>query len=422
MLELIKNILWSPFTVLFVAIVGLIIGFKNRFRAIKKPSEILKKTIFSKNNNSSAFEAMCTALGGTIGVGNTIGVAGAIVEGGAGAIFWMVIASFFGMIIKESEIFLAVKYKGLSDRFSGPMLYINKGIGSRHFAVLWSISCILTAFGMGNLSQSMAAVSSLNTTIGIKRNFLGIFIALVVLLVISNGLSYIKKTLSACIPIITLLFVSVSVVILYLQRDAILPSVTYILKSSLNFKSGATGLKWSAFASTLRAGFSRGIFTNEAGLGSASIVHSSSEESSAEKQAAWGVLEVFIDTVVICTITGLLILTSNIPEGITTENMTLYVFDSNLGNIGCIFYSFSILVFAISSILAWYFYAECCLKFLGLSDKHMIFFKMLFATATFLGGIINAKSILLVSDIFNAIMLITNLTALILLSNETKSN
>ncbi len=422
MLKLIKNLLWSPFTVLLVAAVGIIIGARNKFRAIKNPKKILQNTIFSHESSSGAFEAMCTALGGTIGVGNTIGVAGAITEGGAGALFWMIVASFFGMIIKESEIFLAVKYKGMFDKFSGPMLYIERGIGNKYFAVLWSISCVITAFGMGNLSQSMAAVSSINAVTNIKKDILGIAIAIIVFSVVSNGLSAIKKTLGACIPVITVLFVGFSLVILYIQRNEVLPSILYVFKSAFNFRSGISGVKWSIFLSALRAGFSRGIFTNEAGLGSACIVHSSSNESTPERQASWGVLEVFIDTVLICTITGLMILSSNIPQSVATENLTLYVFGSSLGKTGSAFYAVSILIFAISSILAWYFYAECSLKYLGIKDKYIKFFKIIFALSSFLGGIINAESILYISDIFNAIMLITNLTAIVLLSNETKSN
>ena len=420
MLEIIKNILWSPITVIFIAVVGIIISIKTSFRALRKPKKVLNNTIFSKNNSSS-FEAMCTALGGTIGVGNTIGVAGAIYEGGPAALLWMLLASVFGMGIKEAEIYLAVKYKQAGAVFSGPMYYIEKGIGSKAFAMLWAVSCVFTAFGMGNISQSMAAVRSLNSVTGIDKEIISIFFTALIFILILSGMKGIKKALGACVPVITILFISVSLIIIYIQRSNLPTALCSIINSFFNGGAALSGVKWTLFAASMRAGFSRGIFTNEAGLGSASIVHSSSNESSPEKQAMWGVIEVFIDTVVICMLTGTMILTSN-TTGISPEKVTLNIFFNSLGKVGASFYSVSMLIFALASIMAWYCYAECALKYLGFPNKYLPFFKLAFSLAGFLGGIIEVESVLNISDIFNAVMLITNLTALLLLSNKLKSN
>jgi AGCS family alanine or glycine:cation symporter len=420
MLEIIKNILWSPATIALIVLTGFIISFKTSFRALKHPVKILKSTLLNKNGSSS-FEAMCTALGGTIGVGNTIGVAGAIHEGGAGSLLWMLLASLFGMVIKEAEIYLAVKYKQLGAKFSGPMYYIETGIGSKIFAVIWSISCILTAFGMGNISQSMAAVGSINSATGINTVTISIIISITVFILIANGMCGVKKALGATIPVITALFVTISILILLKQRADIKDALYDITHSFLQGENAVCGIKWSLFSASIRAGFSRGIFTNEAGLGSASIVHSSSSEASPEKQAMWGVVEVFIDTVLICMLTGMMILTSDVSTAYP-EKTTLNVFFEAFGKWGAGFYSASMLIFALASIIAWYCYAECALSYLNVSNKFNVIFKALFAIFTFLGGIIDAGKILQLSDIFNALMLITNLTALILLSDKIKSD
>ena len=417
MLKIINGILWSPATLLLIIITAITIGTKNSFRAIKKPLKTLKCTIFSKSFNKSSFEAMCTALGGTIGVGNTVGVASAIAEGGSGAQLWMLIASFFGMIIKEAEIYLSLKYKPLNSQFSGPMFYIEQGIGNKLFAKFWAISCVLTSFGMGNVSQSMTAVKSIEQITSISRTIISVIIAVIVLMSVSLGISRIKKCLGVFIPFVTIIFLSMSAIIFVIQIDNLPKIFNSNATSVMNLKNGLIGIKWSLFIRSARIGFSRGIFTNESGLGSACIVHSTSEERSPEAQARWGVTEVFIDTVIICMLTGIIILTSGISA--SPETITQTIFITRLGDIGGIVYAFSMLIFALASIIAWYCYAECSLKYLGVKTTC---FKYIFPVITFIGGITKAYNVLIVSDIFNAIMLITNLCAMLLLSNQAKSN
>ncbi len=416
MLEIIKSLLWSPLTVILIAVVGTVLCIRTSFRALRNPKRLFKDTLFS--NNKSSFEATCTALGGTIGVGNTIGVAGAIVEGGPSALLWMLIASLFGMVIKEAEIFLSVKYKPCGNEFSGPMYYIEKGIGSKKLARVWAFSCILTSLGMGNVSQSMAAISSIEGIIDGKRLFLCIILTLTVGVTVSLKLSEIKRIIGVIVPFVTVTFILSIVLILIINSKNIPYAISETFTSMIDLKSGCIGLKWSVITLAMRSGFSRGIFTNEAGLGSASIIHSSSNEASPEVQAKWGVLEVFIDTVVICSLTGVAILSCNY-EGMAIESITQYVFISSLGKIGGIIYAVSMLFFALASIIAWFCYAQCAIKYLGGNN---LFFTFLFIFATFCGGMLNARSVLIISDIFNAIMLITNLIALLLLTRQAKSN
>ncbi len=420
MLTSVRNILWGPATVFLIITAGIVLMFKTKFRALKNPVKTLKETLFSKN--SSSFKSMCTALGGTIGVGNTVGVAAAIIEGGPGALFWMLIASVFGMVIKESEIFLAVKFKPLLGDFSGPMYYIEKGLSSKFVAHLWAMSCVICAFGMGNISQSMAACESFERVFLFPKSIMGVIFSVFVFLVLSGGLGRIKNCASSIIPIISIMFVILSCVIIFLQRENLAFAVKSIFSSVFSLSSGTVGVKWAVFASAIRAGFSRGIFSNEAGLGSASVVHSSSRETSPEKQARWGVIEVFIDTVIICTLTGLMILTSDIyTHGASVQNLTLGVFVSALGTFGGSFYALSMVLFAFASILAWFCYAECSLIYIGANQKERILFRAVFAASSFLGTVISADNILVISDIFNAVMMLVNITALLLLSNHAKT-
>ncbi len=421
MLAVIRDIIWGPATVSLIAVVGIVLSFKTGFRALKSPIKNFKETIFSKNNSSS-FKAMCTALGGTIGVGNTVGVASALVEGGAGALFWLVVASLFGMVIKEAEIYLAVKFKEPLKDYSGPMYYIEKGIGSKSFAVLWCVSCIMTSLGMGNLSQSMAATGAISYVFSISEVLCALFMVVSVFAILIGGRKRIKESVSFFIPIVSIMFIVFSVFIITINRERLPRALGQIFSSVFNLKSGSVGVKWALFSAALREGFSRGVFSNEAGLGSASVVHSSSNENNAQKQAKWGVVEVFVDTVLICTITGLVILTAETPENCPVNFITLHSFVSALGKFGGVFYALSMFLFALASILAWYYYAECALDYLGAKSKARSFFRFTFVTFTFIGGIMPVNNSLVISDIFNGIMLVLNLSALLLLSGKTKIN
>lgn len=420
MLYSIKNIIWGPHTLLLILILGTTLIIKTHARALSHPIKVFKSTIFSINSNKSAFKSMCTALGGTIGVGNTVGVAAAIYEGGAGALFWMLVAGLLGITIKEAEIFLAVKYKPTFSKYSGPMYYIEKGVGSKVFAKLWCISCIFTSLGMGNASQSMAVTTSLKETFGIEKYISAILLCIIVFIILTGGGERIKSFSSAVIPYLTLLFVLFSIVILFVQRSNLPSAISEIFKSSLNVHSGVSGFKWASFCSAVRIGFSRGIFTNEAGLGSASIVHSSSGENDSEKQAMWGIVEVFIDTIVICFLTGLVILTSN-TNTTSVEKITLSIFESTFGSVGSIFYTVSMLFFAIASIVAWFFYANCSLDYIKANKTVKKSFLSLFIITVFIGGVFRSHEIIITSDIFNGIMLLLNSCALFLLSGSAKN-
>ncbi len=423
MLYYIKNIIWGPQTLFLILILGIKLIKETHARALSHPINVLKNTLFKTDMNKSAFKSMCTALGGTIGVGNTVGVAAAIYEGGAGALFWMLVAGLLGITIKEAEIFLAVKYKPAFSKYSGPMYYIEKGIGSKLFAGLWCISCILTSFGMGNASQSMAVTTSFKETFGIEKYISALFLSIVVFIILSGGGERIKDFSSIVIPFLTVFFISACFIILFVQRSNILSAINEIFKPSLNVKSGVAGFKWASFCAAMRIGFSRGIFTNEAGLGSASIVHSSSNEQNCEKQAMWGIVEVFIDTIIICFLTGLVILTSNIDfTKVSAEKITLAIFERVLGNVGGVFYAISMIFFAVASIIAWFFYAQCSLDYLKAGKKTKKLFLIIFIVTIFAGGVFQAEKTIIVSDIFNGIMLLLNACALYLLSKKAKIN
>jgi len=423
MLLFFKNILWSPVTIILILLLGIILTLRTRARALRHPIKKIKNTILTKENTRSSFEATFTALGGTIGVGNTIGVAGAIKDGGPGAVFWMLIASVFGMVIKEAEIYLAVKYKRIGSNFSGPMYYIEDRIGSRFVAKLWSFSCILTAFGMGNMSQTMASANSLSKTFKVDKISISFVLSFIIFLTLCKGISFIKKHISSLTATVAVAFIFILIYIILSNKNNLPSTFSGIFKNAFAFDKITGGIKWAVFAKAVQTGFTRGIFTNEAGLGSACIIHSTSSEACPEKQSAWGVIEVFIDTVLICTLTALAILTctknvSNLP----TADVTFSVFSISLGRFGEAFYSVSTILFAIASILAWYCYAECALKYLKATKKQLMVFKIIFSLSSLLGGIIESETIIVFSDIFNGIMLLINICAMFLLSREAKSD
>lgn len=423
MLNNIKNAIWGIPTLAIIVILGIKLIKETHARALLHPIKVFKNTILSIDSNKSAFKSMCTALGGTIGVGNTVGVAAAIYEGGAGALFWMLVAGVLGITIKEAEIFLAVKFKPAFSKFSGPMYYIEKGIGSKAFARFWCFTCIFTSLGMGNAAQSMAVTTSFNEIFSIKKYITALLLATLILIILSGGGERIKNFSTAVVPFLTVLFILACIIILFFQRSNLIPAIEKILTSSFNAKSGVAGFKWAGFSAAIRAGFSRGIFTNEAGLGSASIVHSSSTVTDCEKQAMWGIVEVFIDTILICFLTGLVILTSNIDISIISpEKITLIIFKNVFGNVGGIFYSFSMVFFAVASIIAWYFYAQCALDYLNADSYIKKSFLTLFILTVFIGGVFRAQNTLIISDIFNGLMLLFNVSALLLLSKKAKIN
>lgn len=385
----------------------------------------------------SPFQAVCTALAGTVGTGNIAGVAGAIALGGPGAIFWMWCSAFLGMCTKFSEVTLAIHFREKNangEYVGGPMYYIKNGLSQKwHFlAVLYALFGVLTVFGTGNATQVNTIVSSIHSalhnlhiidgTVDERANLIfGIFIAAFVAMVLLGGIQRIGQVSEKLVPFMATLYVilAIGVVILHINR---VPAVfAMIFKSAFTPQAATGGIIGSMFLS-MKKGVSRGIFSNEAGLGTGSIAHACADTNNAVHQGMFGIFEVFMDTIVICTLTGLVILLGapNIVYGQAAgAELTISGFTATYGGWVSIFTAVAMCCFAFSTIIGWGLYGSRCIEFLG-GEKLVRPFLVAYSFVSIIGATINLGLLWDIADTFNGLMAIPNLIALLILSGQVK--
>ena len=385
----------------------------------------------------SPFQAVCTALAGTVGTGNIAGVAGAIALGGPGAIFWMWCSAFLGMCTKFSEVTLAIHFREKNangEYVGGPMYYIKNGLSKKwHFlAVLYALFGVLTVFGTGNATQVNTIVSSIHSalhnlhiidgTVDERANLIfGIFIAAFVAMVLLGGIQRIGQVSEKLVPFMAALYVilAIGVVILHINR---VPAVfAMIFKSAFTPQAATGGIIGSMFLS-MKKGVSRGIFSNEAGLGTGSIAHACADTNNAVHQGMFGIFEVFMDTIVICTLTGLVILLGapNIVYGQAAgAELTISGFTATYGGWVSIFTAVAMCCFAFSTIIGWGLYGSRCIEFLG-GEKLVRPFLVAYSFVSIIGATINLGLLWDIADTFNGLMAIPNLIALLILSGQVK--
>ena len=382
----------------------------------------------------SPFQAVCTALAGTVGTGNIAGVAGAIALGGPGAIFWMWCSAFLGMCTKFSEVTLAIHFREKNangEYVGGPMYYIKNGLSKKwHFlAVLYALFGVLTVFGTGNATQVNTIVSSIHSalhnlhiidgTVDERANLIfGIFIAAFVAMVLLGGIQRIGQVSEKLVPFMAALYVilAIGVVILHISR---VPAVfAMIFKSAFTPQAATGGIIGSMFLS-MKKGVSRGIFSNEAGLGTGSIAHACADTNNAVHQGMFGIFEVFADTIVICTLTALVILCSGTQVSYGTAagaELTISGFTTTYGGWASIFTAVALCCFAFSTIIGWGLYGSRFLVFLCHSDKVAKPFFVVYSFVSILGATVDLGLLWSIADTFNGLMSIPNLIALLLLS------
>lgn len=418
---------------------GVFLSFQTNFLQFRKFVFMIQSTLFKifkrKNENEaesgiSPIQAVCTALAGTIGVGSIVGVASAVTLGGPGALFWMWVSAFFGMIIKYSEILLSLAYRQKDKNakfFGGPMYYMKKGLGLKFLPILFSVFGILSCFGIGNLAQSNAISLAMQSSFSIPKTTSSFFVMVLTALVILGGVKRIAAVNEALVPLMALLYVFGSLFVIFINRDQLSFAVSMVFREAFTFRSASSGIGGWNIYTAIRFGFSRGIFSNEAGLGSAPIAHAASTEKEPVKQALWGMFEVFFTTVLICTTTGFLILSSDLWQNPKSQGIGICVeiFDQALPGIGGIFISVSTALFALSSILGWAYYGEVMIKFLSRKPKIWVFlFRIVFIGFVFFGGFFKMNLIWKFSETMNVLMAVPNLIAIFGLSRvitkETK--
>ena len=425
--------MWGPFMVFLILLIGFFFVVRTR---IFKPYK-LKLCIKSIYNNTihrnkekrreaiSPFKAGMTALASTMGVGNIVGVATAILAGGPGAIFWMWIAGLCGMAIKYSEILLSIRYRDTSgnNHLGGPMYYIANGLRKKRLALLFSFFGVLATIGTGNMVQANAIASSLYGNLNIPTIFTGIILTVLCSTILIGGFKRIFSSLLFCLPFMSVFYLLGGITIILLNISSFLPAFFQIFIYAFSFKSVGGGVMGYVIIVAMRYGLARGIFSNEAGLGTAPMIHATSSTKEPVEQGFWGIFEVLIDTLVINTITALVILISGFyKEDVSGAMLVQKSFYNAFGNFGNIFISLSIFLFAGTTIIGWYFYGQQCVNYLSKSNpKFERIYKTFYIVLTFIGATSSILIIWNIADTFNGLMMITNLLALILLRKEVIS-
>ncbi|HGF1450026.1 TPA: alanine/glycine:cation symporter family protein [Streptococcus suis] len=429
MLELMQNInnlVWGP--PLLLLLVGTGVYFTLRlgiFQISKLPTAF--RLIFSSDQTGqgdvSSFAALCTALAATVGTGNIVGVATAITTGGPGALFWMWVAAFFGMATKYAEGFLAIKYRtkdGNGQAAGGPMHYITLGMGQKWkpLAVFFAISGVLVALlGMGTFSQVNSIASSMSSSFGLAPQLVSIVTAISIAFFIFGGIEKISDVSTKIVPFMAILYVLASVTVLALHLDQILPTLALVLKSAFTPAAAVGGFAGATVQQAIQRGIARGVFSNESGLGSAPIAAAAAKSDNPVEQGLISMTGTFIDTIIICTLTGLTILVTGqwSVAGLEGAPLTQAAFATVFGQSGALALTISLVLFAYTTILGWSYYGERCIEFL-FGTKSILPYRLVFVAMVALGGFLKLDLIWTISDIVNGLMALPNLIALLALS------
>lgn len=439
--QVVNNFIWGLPAMVCILGVGLLLSVRTNFLQIRKFPYAIKTTlgrVFKRKDASDGtmtpFQAVCTALAGTVGTGNIAGVAGAIAIGGPGAVFWMWCSALLGMCTKFAEVTLAVHYRERSDAgewVGGPMYYIKNGLGKRwqFLAVLYSLFGVLTVFGTGNATQVNTITTAIDTALlefhivaedilPTLNLVIGILCAMLVAMVLLGGIKRIGSVSEKLVPFMALFYVILAAGVVLLN----LPRLPYVMEeifagafNPAAFTGGAIG---SLFLS-MKNGVSRGIFSNEAGLGTGSIAHACADTRKPVKQGMFGIFEVFADTIVICTLTAMVILCSSVSVNYGTAagaELTISGFTATYGGWASLFTAVALCCFAFSTIIGWGLYGSRFAAFLFKTDKIVKPFFVVYSFVAILGATLDLGILWGVADTFNGLMSIPNLIALFLLS------
>ena len=434
---------WGPIMLVLLVGTGVFLSARTGFVQVRRFGYIMKNTIgslFKKSdkdhgNNLSPFQAVSTALAGTVGTGNIAGVTGAIFVGGPGAVFWMWVSAFFGMCTKYAEIALAMKFRNTDANGvhkGGPMYYIENGLGKRWkwLAVIFAILGGLASFGIGNIAQSSEIAGSLNGLFGLDPLVSGMVLTVVVGIVVLGGVQRIGQVTSLLVPFMAIFYILAGIFVIVLRIADIPAAFGAIFSSAFSLEAVGGGIFGYAIMLAMKNGFARGVFSNEAGLGSAPIAHAASSTEEPAEQAIWGVFEVFFDTIVICSITAFTVLLSGFELGEasleafgTKGSAAVAAFNSILpGTLGGTIIQISLIFFALSTILSWSYYGERCWGYISRDNKVVTsVYKVIFVLFCIVGATGSGDLMWNISDTLNGAMAIPNLIALLLLSGAVAS-
>lgn len=436
----VNNFIWGVPAMICIIGVGLVLSFRTRFLQIRKFPYAMKVTfgrMFKKREASDGamtpFQAVCTALAATVGTGNIAGVAGAIAIGGPGAVFWMWISAILGMCTKFSEVTLAVHFREKNvhgDLVGGPMYYIKNGL-KKHWhwlAYLFSAFGVLTVFGTGNATQVNTITTAINAALTnyhvISKDavptvnlVVGIILAILIALILLGGIRRIGRVTEKLVPFMALIYIVLAVGVIILNIGHV-PAVFASIVEGAFHPAAVTGGAVGSFFMSMKKGVSRGIFSNEAGLGTGSIAHACADTRKPVKQGFFGIFEVFVDTIVICTLTALVILCSQVPVSYgqaAGAELTISGFTATYGNWVSVFTAVAMCCFAFSTIIGWGLYGTRCIEFLFGSRVNKPFM-LVYALVAIVGATMDLGLMWSIAETFNGLMAIPNLIAVFLLS------
>ena len=446
-----NGIAWGPWMLLLLVGTGVYLSCRMGFLQFRKFGYAMRNTIgkiFQKSEAGSGevtpFQAVATALAATVGTGNIAGVTGAICVGGPGAVFWMWISALFGMVTKYAEVVLAVKYRernAQGDWVGGPMYYIRNGLGKgwNWLACVFCVLGALAAFGIGNMTQVNTIATSLNTaidsfggttaaytvelfgqTVPISSVMTGAIVALIVGMVLFGGIKRIGAVAERMVPVMAAIYIAASVLVIGFNFDKLGSVFAMIFKGAFSAESALGGAFGITLMTTIQKGVGRGVFSNEAGLGSAPMAHAASSERDPVKQGLYGIFEVFMDTIVICTLTAMTLLCGAGDQIVWGQSAGVELIAASFSGVfgaqvGSTLVAVGISLFALSTILSWSLYGSRCCEFL-LGSKAARIYQVIFVCVILVGATLELELVWNIADTLNGFMAVPNLVALLGLS------
>lgn len=445
----VNNVVWGWPALILLAFVGVFMTCRTKFFQISHFGHWMKQTIGSifhkdvsahtEDRSISQFQSLCTALAATVGTGNIVGVAGAIITGGPGAVFWMWLIAFFGMMTSYAENVLGIYYRrrnSVGEWSGGAMYYLRDGLGSKKgckalgaaLAVLFSVFCFLASFGIGNMTQINSISGNLNFVFGVPTWVTGIVIVILTGLVVLGGLKRIASVTEKIVPFMVILYIIGSVAIFCLNISMIGPVFKSIFTRAFSLEAAAGGAAGTVMKLAIEQGMKKGIFSNEAGLGSSVMANSSSNVKEPARQGMWGIFEVFADTIIVCTLTAFSVLSSGLIDletgvaqtayngvELTGANLVGTVFSMHFGFAGAAFVAVSVMLFAFSTCLGWSHYGSKACEFL-LGEKITRVYQVIFVAATFGGAVMGENLAWDIANTLNGMMMLPNLVGVLALS------
>ncbi|MCR4876580.1 MAG: alanine:cation symporter family protein [Clostridiales bacterium] len=452
----VNGVVWGVPALALLAFVGVLMTVLTKVFQVTHFGHWMKKTIgavfndkhvtsHTRDKSISQFQSLCTALAATVGTGNIVGVAGAILVGGPGAVFWMWVMAFLGMMTNYSENVLGIFYRRKNSKgewSGGAMYYLRDGLGAKKgckgigkaLAILFSLFCLIASFGIGNMTQVNSISGNMDAVFGIPTWVTGAVVMILVGLVVVGGLKRIAAVTEKIVPFMVILYMIGTIAIFFMNISHVGAVFTAIFKGAFATEAAAGGIVGYGIKLAIEQGMKRGVFSNEAGLGSSVMVHSNSNTREPVKQGMWGIFEVFADTIIVCTLTAFAVLSSgliNLDTGklisetfvtkagaeitLSKANLVSAVFNQQFGFIGSAFIAVSIMLFAFSTVLGWSHYGTKACEYL-LGEKRTIPYRVLFVLLVFGGAVMGDNLAWDLADTFNGLMMIPNLIGVIALS------